>query len=227
MGRSYIVKGNRRNMLQWRGSNIFAVETPRLVICSIHLSRIYMTLSVFVFGSISCLSQCLGCLYFRCQSQTKISFLHLCPFYLFLLCLSGISCDVSEVDKYFLIVLFVFFFVVLLLSFGFCLRCSGCQRQKTLICLCVCGFYPFLFSSLWFWLWCSRCQRRTNIALHKILLTAILSVSTVRIFAQAKMFCADIRTLDTISTFDFFGIFGIFAPVEMFWADMCTQLQVI
>ena len=121
MGGSYIVKGNRRNMLQWRRSDIFAVESPRLVICSIYLSSIYMTLSVFVFGSISCLSQCLGCLYFRCQSQTKISFLHLCPFYLFLLCLSGISCDVSEVDKYFLIVLFVFF-----LWFSFCLLGFAC-----------------------------------------------------------------------------------------------------
>ena len=92
-------KGNRRNMLQWRGSDIFAVETPRLVICTIHFSRIDMTFSVFVFGSILRISLCLVCIS-GVRAGQRFLFLHLCcPFYLCLLWLSGISCNVSEVEK--------------------------------------------------------------------------------------------------------------------------------
>ena len=150
-----------------------------------------------------------------------VLFLHLCPFYLFLLYLFGFVMFQRWTNNSGLS-FFVFFYWFCFYLLGFACGVRGVKGGKYHFILCLCGFYPFLFLSLWFWLWCSwcsRCQRRTNIALHKILLTAILSVSTVRIFARAKMFWADIRTLNTMFPFDFFGKF---APVKMFWADICT-----
>ena len=135
------------------------------------------------------------------QRWTNISWLSfLCFFLWFSFCLLGFACGVRGVKggKHW----FAFVSVVSIL-FCFCLSGFGCGVRG------VRGGQILLSiksSSL------PSCPSPRSEYLHK----------------NAKMFWADIRTLDTIFTFDFFGIFGIFAPVEMFWADMCivyTHLQ--
>jgi len=147
MGGSYIRrKGEQKEYAAVETIRHICLETPRLVICSIHLSRIHKTFSVFVFGSISCLSLCLGCLYFKCQSRTKISFcffifvlsICFCIIFLVLWCIRG--------RQIILVRPFLFFFVVLILSFRFCLRCSRCQRRKILFFPLSLWFYPFFVS---------------------------------------------------------------------------------
>ena len=139
-------KGNRRNMLQWRRSDIFAVETPRLVICSIHLSRIHMTFPVFVFGSISCLSLCLGCLYFRCQSPTKISFC----FFIFVLsicfCFIFLVLWCFRCGQIILVCPFLCFSWFSFCLLGFACGVRGVKGGKYHFILCLCGFYPFFVS---------------------------------------------------------------------------------